>query len=1258
MSTTPVDPIVELQVDGEWINITSDVRQGNADSGGGLEISRGVPNEGNFAEPTQFNFTLNNGASNAMPGESGVYSPTNPMGPWFGKLGRNQRVRVGMDRRYDDFTRSGSVADGWGWLPDRLHADGTTTVRGEEWSYYGDAAKLSVSSGQGRIVGGGLNAAILPKPYADVDVTMRFQYTTSTDSEVGIFARMGPYRLPFQAASVPNNASGWNTIAAGSISTDTTVFRPGRTSSIRLDVVSNGSATLSVSQIQATTHMVPTVNGVNSSYQAGVWLRGTKTGNTRVVVSWFSKENALIGTQTAETVLAAANTWQYIKGTFASPPQDAYYARLSAGWASGSTPTIGDQLWVSDNDLHDTGNGRWYSTSIVPGSAILKVGKVADSVSFTQSVANPLTLATGTWYWLRVQMSGQRIRVKAWPDSGSQPTAWQLRYFDDRMVVQDQVGRTGEVGIFINGGTSTLLVDSVQIDQWRAHTEIVELPTMFDLARTDFWVPVQSRGVLRRLNQGRKSLRSPVTLHLEEYAALSGGWWSLEDDEGDSAGNLVVGGIPGTISGLTFGETPTTGVGALPGVSGVATLEQDTSAINLSIKNHAASSGGKESLLWFMRLPNLPASTILAATIYATGTVRTWYLYVSATGAFQMVGKDRAGATIVDQTVAGWNGNAGLPTGCWIAFNLYIFQNGGNVDWALNHHRPGAVDFWTNAGSFAGTTGIYLGVNFRSSSAHTAAGNLQLTQVLHYAGDLPFVDYDFRKAAAAYDLEEAADRIVRLASNAGVQMTTTGSGSLSVPLGTQSPSKVVELWEESAEADDGFIAEERDDFGLTFVTRNSLWNREPVTLHIDQGHLTTPLESNPDDQRVRNDVTVNRPGGSFRRAIQASGPLNVNEPEADPDGVGTYDEQKTFNVGTDDLCGSHAQWRVSRGTQTAPRYPSFTCDMAAAAYQADAVLAADVMALDPGDHVLLYNTETDYVPRRQQVTAYTERMDDLYSWRIVYTGVPADVRQVGAVNYTTRVGTDGNITTGATFTAGTSTTLTVNNASGTGFVDLTANDDRHWPFEVEVEGVRLNVEMTGVVLNADPGFEASGLPAWTASSANATLARDLFDPKRGTHCLRVTAAAAGTDGANAAAIATVTTAKNYLISGWIKTEVAATDVRLCVDWYITGVYSSTALPTPITTSANVWTWFSAVVTAPASVNGARVRTRNVYAGATRAWYDNVRMVLEDDYTGTGQVLQVTQTPTNAEFGITGKVISSDSVVRVVDAMRIGWGESS
>ena len=136
MTTTPVDPVVEVLIDGVWTDITEDVRLGSADSGGGISIVRGRPNESAIAEPTQVNFTLNNGVSKvpATLGESGCYSARNPVGPYWRKLGRNLPVRIGLSRRYDDFDRT--VGDGWGSLPDGVSPDGSVRV-GHRYESFG-----------------------------------------------------------------------------------------------------------------------------------------------------------------------------------------------------------------------------------------------------------------------------------------------------------------------------------------------------------------------------------------------------------------------------------------------------------------------------------------------------------------------------------------------------------------------------------------------------------------------------------------------------------------------------------------------------------------------------------------------------------------------------------------------------------------------------------------------------------------------------------------------------------------------------------------------------------------------------------------------------------------------------------------------------------------------------------------------------------------------------------------------------------------
>jgi len=381
--------------------------------------------------------------------------------------------------------------------------------------------------------------------------------------------------------------------------------------------------------------------------------------------------------------------------------------------------------------------------------------------------------------------------------------------------------------------------------------------------------------------------------------------------------------------------------------------------------------------------------------------------------------------------------------------------------------------------------------------------------------------------------------------------------------------------------------------------------------------------------------------------------MNVNPPEDDPDGIGTYDEQDEVNFETDDQCGSLADWRRARGVQPDPRYPSMKADLTASAYSTSASKAADILSIDSGASITLDNPEADYAPREQMVQAYEETMDQ-FDWDLVFTGIPSDVWRVGVMNYTTRIQSEANETY-ASFVAGTDTKLKSTKPGSAGHPWVTIpQSEASFPFEIEASGVRLMVTATGDVLNNNPDFETGTTTGWVATSGNVTIARDRFDPKKGTYCCRVTAAGAGTDGCvqDSAYSSVTVAATDYLICGWIKTEAAATDLRLVVDWYQSNntTFISTSSPSAITTSANVWTWFSAVVTSPALGVYGRLRVRNVFAGATRMWVDELRIIPVSSYASDPQTLTVQQTPTN---GWT-KTISTGSPIRVVSPWRVAW----
>ena len=73
----------ELNIDGTWIDITSDVYERDP-----ISISRGRADQGTQSDPGKCTLTLDN--------RLGKYSPRNPESPYYGSLGRNTPLRVSV----------------------------------------------------------------------------------------------------------------------------------------------------------------------------------------------------------------------------------------------------------------------------------------------------------------------------------------------------------------------------------------------------------------------------------------------------------------------------------------------------------------------------------------------------------------------------------------------------------------------------------------------------------------------------------------------------------------------------------------------------------------------------------------------------------------------------------------------------------------------------------------------------------------------------------------------------------------------------------------------------------------------------------------------------------------------------------------------------------------------------------------------------------------------------------------------------------
>ncbi|MEU4804306.1 hypothetical protein [Actinosynnema sp. NPDC023587] len=127
---TAQDLIAELHLAGGWRDVTGHVLQR-----GGLNIQRGLSSEDNTGSASTCAFELDN--------TSRDYNPRNPVGQWFGSIGRNTPFRLSLGLGTDTFTRT--VSNGWG-TSEIVHNGSALTWSSTRNS--GTAADHAVSGGK------------------------------------------------------------------------------------------------------------------------------------------------------------------------------------------------------------------------------------------------------------------------------------------------------------------------------------------------------------------------------------------------------------------------------------------------------------------------------------------------------------------------------------------------------------------------------------------------------------------------------------------------------------------------------------------------------------------------------------------------------------------------------------------------------------------------------------------------------------------------------------------------------------------------------------------------------------------------------------------------------------------------------------------------------------------------------------------------------------------------------------------------------
>lgn len=651
---------------------------------------------------------------------------------------------------------------------------------------------------------------------------------------------------------------------------------------------------------------------------------GYLTRNTPIVVGTrsgydtFARTGATIGTSTGGQAYSATSLIWSTNGTSLLASGLAANAIALAAMATTASRDFDLTFKVKSNQV-STGasyvasaqqridNSNYLLFSVVFGLAgalsvqFQRVGTDGGSLVFGTVVLG-YTYAASTQYSVRVQRTGQQVRMKVWATAGAEPSAWTTSGTEAYLAPANLGLHVWRVVGNTNVG-QILTFNDLEIISLEAIATVVQWPIRWNKAATNSWAPIQCAGILRRLQQGSGPLKSPLTRQMTSYGPT--GYWPLEDESGATFFGSAVEGV----NGATMRDVTPAGDSTLAGGGSAPTLSATNGTIQAYTPYRVAGSATGFAALILAKFPNgLPATSTSVVAWQSVGPAARWTFSMTAT-AWAMT------ATAADGTVLGTdsaNFLADMDAAEWMAWQLETEVVGANTVWSFIGHQVGLGTYYAITGSFAGTT--------VSSASHVIIGSSNLPQGTAFAhawlgeNGLPFVNDSFSLVSSGYAGELASDRIQRLCDEEGIPVQVEPGESS--PLGAQPRGNILSVLRAAADADIGILYEVGT--GLGYRPRSARYNLSTwQTLTVAAGEIDAPPEPIDDDQRYRNRWTVSRDGGAFALAEDV-GEIETN---------GLYEDSASVNAYSDDTLTDHAAWLLGTTKRQGFRWPRLSLNL-------------------------------------------------------------------------------------------------------------------------------------------------------------------------------------------------------------------------------------------------------------------------------------------------------------------------------------------
>jgi hypothetical protein len=475
------------------------------------------------------------------------------------------------------------------------------------------------------------------------------------------------------------------------------------------------------------------------------------------------------------------------------------------------------------------------------------------------------------------------------------------------------------------------------------------------------------------------------------------------------------------------------------------------------------------------RMDAPPPGTVRALDVQTTGgPARRLVLEITPTG-YRFIGYSAQGGQLFLRSFSWARGDF---FGVWNRFEFTARQLGSQVEyhhgWILVEGATGTGNEVLVPGSSPGhVTSVAMGGNFGDGGGGISLGHLAV---------LPSADTSlYDRADSAYAGETARTRMTRLAREENIPLSfERGFGT--PQMGGQTADTLLTLLQSGAETDGGRLTEDPARIGLRYRERATLYTQEPtLVLDYQAPGLAPPLEPVDDDQDVRNDITVQRAGGTSARAVLEAGPLSVQDP---PAGIGKYDESVTLSLYRDSQPADHAAWRLHLGAWDGARYPAVRVLLHKAPHLIPAVLR-----LREGDLIRIVNLPP-WVSREPVdliVEGWTETLLPR-RWEITFVCSPGGPWMTAVADHPTygKAGTDGSELASA-LTA-TATTVRVRTTDGPPWT----TDLAEMPVDIAIGGETMRVTAIGAPVSGVQTFTVTrslnGVVKAHAAGASVALA--------------------------------------------------------------------------------------------------------------------------------------------------------------------------